>query len=58
MNISEITKEQFDSYNVDKEDSFLTVFATERKWFVNSDKNLLGILLEDKIDKDWCLVLK
>lgn len=57
MNISEITEEQFDSYNVDKEDSFLSVFATERKWFINSEKNLIGVLLEDKIDKDWAYVI-
>ena len=53
MNIFEITQEQYELYNVDKDESFLNVFATERKWFINFDKNLLGIILEDKVDKDW-----
>lgn len=57
MNISEITQEQYERYKVDKDDSYLNVFASEKKWFINSDENLLGIILEDKIDKDWAYLV-
>jgi restriction endonuclease Mrr len=57
MKIDQITSDQFAKYNVDKNNALLSAFATERKWFVNADKTLLGVVLEDKIDKDWGYVV-
>lgn len=57
VKIDQITSDQFDKYNVDKDNALLSTFATERKWFVNSDKTLLGVVLEEKIDKDWGYVV-
>lgn len=57
VKIDQMSSDQFDRYNVDKNNALLSAFATERKWFVNADKTLLGVVLDDKIDKDWGYVV-
>ncbi|MEX2484775.1 MAG: hypothetical protein WED10_09450 [Brumimicrobium sp.] len=33
------------------------IFSTEKKWFVTSDDKLIGIILQDKVDKDWSYLI-
>jgi|5_EtaG_2_1085323.scaffolds.fasta_scaffold00148_26 HJR/Mrr/RecB family endonuclease len=55
-NIREISEYEFEQFNVAKAGP-VGIFATEEQWFANSDNKLLGIVLKDKIDKDWSYVI-
>ena len=55
MDIKRITQDEFDKYNVIKKPSgFLT---TEKRWYVEKNHNILGIILLDNIDNDWSYVI-
>lgn len=56
MNIREISEDELDNYAIDK-DPMAGIFATEKKWFVTSDEKLIGIVLQDNIDKDWSYLI-
>ena len=53
--IREITENEFEQFNVAK--GPIGFFATEKQWFADTENKILGILLEDKIDKDWSYVI-
>lgn len=53
--IREITENEFEQFNVAK--GPIGFFATEKQWFADTENKILGIVLEDKIDKDWSYVI-
>src|SRR5699024_8733588 len=55
-NIREITKYEFEKFDVANEGP-IGIFATEKQWFTNTKNNVLGIVLQDNIDKDWSYVI-
>ncbi|OQP99794.1 hypothetical protein BK412_26085 [Vibrio campbellii] len=52
MSIQEISKEEFDSLNVDS-----MGFFPERAWFRSSEIDLAGTVIRDPYDKDWSYVV-
>lgn len=54
--MKEISENEINKFDIDK-NPMASAFATERKWFVSSDKKLLGIVLQDNIDKDWSYII-
>ncbi|WP_417355370.1 restriction endonuclease [Flavobacterium sp.] len=54
--IREITEYEFTQFNVAK-DGPIGIFASEEQWFADSENKILGIILKDKIDKDWSYVI-
>ncbi|HRP37637.1 MAG TPA: restriction endonuclease, partial [Candidatus Dojkabacteria bacterium] len=52
MSIREISKYELNRYNIDK-NPMAEIFSTEKKWYVTNDNKLIGIVLQDNIDKDW-----
>lgn len=52
MSIREISEEELQNFDIDK-NPMVGAFATEKRWFVSNDDKLIGILLQDNIDKDW-----
>ena len=56
MAIRQISEQEFYENNIQK-NPMAFVLGEEKKWFVDSDKNLLGIVILDKIDKDWSYVI-
>jgi HJR/Mrr/RecB family endonuclease len=56
MSIKSITEKEFYSNNIVKLEG-ASMFGQEIKWFKESDNNLLGILIADKIDKDWVYII-
>lgn len=56
MNIREITEDELDNYDIDK-NPMAGIISTEKKWFVTFDNKLVGIVLQDKIDKDWSYII-
>ncbi len=56
MNIKAISKKEFYQLNVIKETK-LGVFATEIEWFKDNENRILGVLLKDKIEKDFSYVI-
>lgn len=55
-NIREISEYEFEQFNVAKEGP-VGLFATEEQWFADAENKVLGIVLKDKIDKDWSYVI-
>lgn len=55
-NIREITKYEFEKFDVAKEGP-VGIFATEKQWFADTENKVLGIVLQDNIDKDWSYVI-
>ncbi len=57
MAIRQISEQEFyENINVQK-NPMAFVLGEEKKWFIDDDKNLLGIVILDKIDKDWSFVI-
>ncbi len=56
MNIREISKYELDNYDIDK-NPMAGIISTEKKWFITSDDKLIGIVLQDNIDKDWSYLI-
>lgn len=56
MAVERILKEKFNSYNHYKS-PLASLFGIERSWFADDENNLIGIVLEDRIDKDWAFVV-
>lgn len=56
MKIREITENELDSYTIEK-NPMASLFSSEKKWFVSNDKKLIGIVLQDNIDKDWAFLI-
>ncbi len=56
MNIREISEDELANYDIDK-NPMAAIFSTEKKWFVTNDDKLIGIILQDNIDKDWSYVI-
>jgi len=54
MSINEISREEFDSYNPARMGVGL---ASERAWYADTSKDIIGSLLKDSIDKDWGYVI-
>ncbi|HCG7974712.1 TPA: hypothetical protein NJ487_004482 [Vibrio parahaemolyticus] len=52
MSIQEISKEEFDSLNIDS-----MGFFPERAWFRSSEIDLAGTVIRDPYDKDWSYVV-
>jgi HJR/Mrr/RecB family endonuclease len=52
----EISQYEIEKFNIDKH-PLARIFATEKKWYVSSDNKLIGIVLEDNIDKDWTYII-
>jgi HJR/Mrr/RecB family endonuclease len=56
MPIKEISENKFYSYNVQKS-PMASMIGEEVEWFQDEENNLLGTVIQDKIDKDWGYVL-
>ena len=54
MPIREISEDEFNSYNIGRSPSLM--MAEEVLWFTDDEAKLLGIVLIDKIDKDWSYI--
>lgn len=52
MSIIEISREEFDSLDIDRMGLF-----PERSWFRSTDLDLAGTVIRDPFDKDWSYVL-
>lgn len=50
--IEYLSEEEFDDFSVIRE-PMASIIAEDIEWFCNSDKNLLGIIVRDKIDSDF-----
>jgi hypothetical protein len=55
MAVKEVSRAQFDAFK-----PYRIAMATieERAWFVDTAKNLLGIVMLDKTDNDWGYVVQ
>jgi len=49
MAINEISREEFDSYNPAR----MLFVATEKAWYADTEKNIIGTVTKDNFDKDW-----
>lgn len=56
MALIEISEENFKQYNVKRSPTLLGI-TSEFRWFSDDEEKILGILLIDKIDKDWSYVI-
>lgn len=56
MTAKEISEDQFYSYSVLKS-PMASAIGEEIKWFQDETNNLLGTVIQDKIDKDWSYVI-
>lgn len=56
MNIREISKYELENFDIDK-NPMAGAFATEKNWFVSKDEKLIGVVLQDNIDKDWSYLI-
>lgn len=56
MAIRQISEHEFYKNNVQK-NPMAFVLGEEKKWFIDEGKNLLGLVILDKIDKDWSFVI-
>ncbi|MCK4823525.1 restriction endonuclease [bacterium] len=56
MAIIEIDSEEFNSRNPARSE-FVRVFATEKSWFADTERNIIGTILFDHTDKDWNYVI-
>ncbi len=56
MAIEPITKAGFAALNPAKHPA-VEQFATEKAWFADSEKNIIGAILLDHHDKDWNYVV-
>ncbi|MFN6350493.1 MAG: restriction endonuclease [Chitinophagales bacterium] len=56
MELRELEEFELEDLIIDK-NPMANLFAEEKKWFLSTDEKLLGILLEDKIDKDWTYIV-
>jgi len=52
MSIHQISREEFDSLNIEK-----MGFFPEKSWFRSSDIDIAGTVIKDPIDKDWSYVI-
>jgi hypothetical protein len=52
MAIIEISREEFDSYNPVRMGP-VGIFYTEKTWYADTDKNIIGSVIQDNTDKDW-----
>ena len=52
MSIHRISREEFDSMNIEK-----MGFFPEKSWFRSSDIDIAGTVIKDPIDKDWSYVI-
>lgn len=52
MSIHRISREEFDSLNIEK-----MGFFPEKSWFRSSDIDIAGTVIKDPIDKDWSYVI-
>ncbi|MEX1201371.1 MAG: restriction endonuclease [Methylophaga sp.] len=52
MSIHRITREEFDSLNLEK-----MGFFPEKSWFKSSEIDIAGTVIKDPIDKDWSYVI-
>ena len=53
MAIIEISRDEFDSYNPAR----MGFVATEKAWYADTQKNIIGTVLKDNFDKDWGYVI-
>jgi len=51
-----ITEKEFYTHNIVKLEG-ASLFGEEVEWFEEAEFNLLGLILKDKIDKDWVYVI-
>ena len=56
MAIIEISSEEFESRNPARNE-LARIFATERSWFADTERNIIGAVLLDHTDKDWNYVV-
>ena len=56
MPAKEISEDQFYSYSILK-NPLASAIGEEIKWFQDDENNLLGTVIQDKIDKDWSYVI-
>jgi restriction endonuclease Mrr len=56
MAIIQLSEEDFYKYRVGK-NIMASTFGTETGWFQETNYNLLAIIINDKIDKDWSVVI-
>lgn len=52
MSIHQITRDEFDSLNIEK-----VAFFPEKSWFKSSEVDIAGTVIEDPFDKDWSYVI-
>lgn len=56
MAIIQLSEKEFYQYRVGK-NIMASTFGTETSWFQETEYNLLAIIINDKIDKDWSVVI-
>ena len=56
MSVVQITKKEFDSKNPARVGT-AQIISTEKSWYADSDRNILGTVILDHIDKDWTYIV-
>lgn len=51
-----ITREEFDAFKPQRH-PMIHVIAEEKEWYVSEGDVVIGVLLEDKTDRDWTYVV-
>jgi len=51
-----VTKEEFDTFNPSR-GQLTALIADEQEWYADERGNVIGVLILDKIDKDWAYVI-
>jgi hypothetical protein len=56
MAVKSLSKYEFDRRQPAR-DPMAAQFAEERDWYTDDEGNLLGVLLWDRVDRDWAFVI-
>lgn len=56
MSIIQITKKEFDFKNPARQGT-AQIISTEKSWYADSDKNIIGTVILDYIDNDWTYIV-
>lgn len=56
MNVLEISEDKLVDFKMEKHPAAVMI-ATEKKWFISPDNKLIGIIIQDTLDKDWGYVI-
>lgn len=54
--IGSLLKSEFDKLNPSRH-PMAVVISEEKQWFADRDRNILGVVIKDKVDDDWLYIL-